>query len=64
MGGHADRVVVALDQGAGSKTIPVFEVFPDGAELIDAYSGQTGTVTNGEISLDSPYGLVLLSERR
>ncbi len=61
--GGIDRVLVAMDQGEGSKTIPVFGVFPDGTELIDAYSGQTATVTNGEISLVTESGLVLLSER-
>jgi alpha-amylase len=59
-----DRVLVALHQGEGSKTIPVFGVFPDGTELTDAYSEETGTVTNGEISLVTESGLVLLSERR
>jgi alpha-amylase len=59
-----DRVLVAMDQGEGSKTIPVFGAFPDGTELMDAYSGETGTVTNGEISLVTESGLVLLSERR
>ncbi len=59
-----DRVLVAMDQGEGAKTIPVFEVFPDGAELMDSYSGETGTVTNGQISLTTESGLVLLSERR
>ncbi len=62
--GIADRVLVALDQEVGSKTIPVFGLFPDGTKLLDAYSGETGTVTSGEISLDTPYGLVLLSERQ
>ncbi len=59
-----DRVLVAMDQGQDSKTIPVFGMFPDGTELMDAYSGETGTVTNGEISLVTESGLVLLSERR
>jgi alpha-amylase len=59
-----DRVLVAMDQGEGSKIIPVFGAFPDGTELMDAYSGVTGTVRNGEISLETQSGLVLLSERR
>ena len=59
-----DRVLVAMDQGEGSKTIPVFGLFPEGTQLMDAYSGETGTVTNGEISLVTEFGLVLLSERR
>jgi alpha-amylase len=61
---EGDRVVVALDQSIGPKTIPVGDVFPDGAELLDAYSGASGTVAGGEISLDTPFDLVLLSVRR
>jgi alpha-amylase len=62
--GLSDRVLVAMAQGAGSKTIPVFGVFPDGTELLDAYSERTGTVRNGEISLHTKSGLVLLGKRR
>jgi alpha-amylase len=62
--GRADRVLVAMDQGEGAKTIPVFSVFPDGTELVDAYSGVSGTVRSGRIALTSAFGLVLLSERR
>ena len=61
--GHVDRVLVAMDQGVGAKTIPVFDVFPDGTELVDGYSGLTGTVKGGKVSLATPTGLVLLSER-
>lgn len=62
--GLSDRVLVAMDLGAGSKTIFLFGLFPDGTELLDAYSGETGTVTNGEIQLVTDFDLVLLSERR
>ncbi len=62
--GRVDRVLVAMDQGTGAKTVPVFGVFPDGTELVDAYSGESGTVTNGKISLTTAFSLVLLSERR
>jgi alpha-amylase len=62
-GGRADRVLVALDQGEGAKTIPVFGVFTDGTELVDAYSGARGAVRNGKISLTTAFGLVLLSEQ-
>jgi alpha-amylase len=55
-----DRVIVAMDQGTGMKTIPVLGVFPDGTELEDAYSGARGTVRNGRIALTTPAGLVLL----
>ena len=64
IGGASDRVLVALDQGDGAKTIPVFGVFPDGTELLDAYSGETGTVTDGAVALVTESGLVLLTQRR
>jgi len=63
-GGISDRVLVAMDQGDGPKTIPIFGTFSEGAELTDGYSGETGTVTNGQISLVTEYGLVLLSQRQ
>ncbi len=62
--GRVDRVLVAMDQGEGAKTIPVFGVFQGGTELVDAYSGARGTVASGRISLTTAFGLVLLSERR
>jgi alpha-amylase len=63
-GGVSDRVLVGLDQGEGPKTLPVFDVFPEGTELTDAYSGSQVTVTNGAVAVDSPYTVVLLGERR
>jgi alpha-amylase len=63
-GSRVDRVLVAMDQGEGAKTIPVFGVFPDGTELVDAYSGVRGTVRKGTVSLTTGSGLVLLGERR
>ncbi len=62
--GGVDRVVVAMDQGEGAKTVPVFGVFRDGTEVVDAYSGAGGTVRNGRVSLTTAFGLVLLSERQ
>jgi alpha-amylase len=62
--GISDQVLVALDQPAGAKTIPLFGVFADGAELEDAYSGVRATVVNGRISLTTPFALALMSERR
>ena len=57
-----DRVVVAMDQPKGQKTIPLFGSFPDGTELTDAYSGDSAMVTKGSITLTTPYDLVLLAE--
>jgi alpha-amylase len=62
--GVHDRVIVALGQPLGPKTIPVFGVFPDGAVLVDAYSGERGPVTEGKVSLTTAFDLVLLSEGR
>lgn len=62
--GRPDRVLVALDQGTGARTIPVFGTFPDGTELLDAYSGVRGTVRNGSLQLANGSDVVLLSEPR
>ena len=56
-----DRVLVALDQPRGPKSIPVFGMFPDGTEVTDAYSGVIDTVRNGAIALATPFDLALLS---
>jgi alpha-amylase len=64
LGGLHDRVLVALDQGIGPKDISVFGVFPDGTELVDGYSGATGTVRGGRISLTTSAGILLLGEKR
>lgn len=61
--GRVDHVVVAMDQGTGTKTIRVLGVYPDGTELVDAYSGSSGTVRDGVITLTTRFELVLLSER-
>lgn len=63
-GRRVDRVLVAMDQGEGAKTIPVFGVFPDGTALVDGYSGVRGMVRSGKVALTTDFGLVLLSERR
>jgi hypothetical protein len=52
-----------MDQPKGAKSLPVFGVFPDGAELMDAYSGEIGRVARGAIALATPFELVLLSRR-
>jgi alpha-amylase len=63
-GGSRDRVLVAMNQGRGEKTVPVFGLFPDGMMLTDAYSGVSGKVRGGSITLETTSGLVLLSELR
>jgi len=63
MNGRVDRVLVAMDQPKGPKTINLFGMYTEGTELMDGYSGDSGTVRNGELSLTTPFDLVLLSER-
>jgi alpha-amylase len=62
--GRVDRVLVAMDQGGGAKSIPVFGVFPNGTRLLDAYSGVGAIVKKGTISFTTSSSLVLLAERR
>lgn len=61
--GRVDRVLIAMDQSEGAKSIRVFGMYPEGTELADAYSGTTGTVRNGMVALITPSRLVLLTER-
>jgi alpha-amylase len=63
-GGQRDRVLVAMGQDKGVQSIPVFGLFADGIELIDAYSGAVGRVKNGSVSLTTGSSLVLLAELR
>jgi alpha-amylase len=60
MEAYTDRVMVAMDLGAGKKTLPAGELFPDRTRLHDFYSGQDVMVKNGKVVLDSEYGMVLL----
>ena len=62
--GGADGVLVAMDQPVGAKRIPVFGVFPEGAEVVDGYSGVKGRVTRDTVSMTTGWGLVLLGEER
>jgi len=61
-GTYSDQVVVALGLDPGSKTIPVGGVFGEGTLLTDHYSGSGVRVTNGSVTLDTPWDLVLLAE--
>ncbi len=59
-----DRVLVAMGVGAEDVEIPVFGVFPEGAEVRDEYSGAVATVAGGVVSVPAVSGLVLLAELR
>ncbi|HXY70348.1 MAG TPA: alpha-amylase family glycosyl hydrolase [Gemmatimonadales bacterium] len=56
-----DRVVVAMDQPKGPKAVPVYGTFPNGTELVDAYSGEEGRVRGGAVAINTPFDLLLLS---
>jgi alpha-amylase len=60
--GPPDRVIVALDEPVGAKTIPVLATFPEGAALQDAYSGTSVTVRHATVTLSTPFSVVLLAE--
>ena len=55
-----DKVVIGLDLNKGSKVLAVGDAFEDGAELRDAYSDTRTKVKNGEVTLDTPFNIVML----
>lgn len=61
-GVYVDKVVVALDLPEGEKTISVGTVFSEGTILRDAYSGTEVSVTDGNVTLTSTSGVVLLEQ--
>ncbi|MFN4075491.1 MAG: alpha-amylase family glycosyl hydrolase [Cloacibacterium sp.] len=54
-----DKVLVGLDLNPGVKEISVTGIFENGTRLRDAYSGKTAKVSNGKVSIDSEFGIVL-----
>ncbi|GAB5400191.1 MAG: hypothetical protein Aureis2KO_17760 [Aureisphaera sp.] len=56
---YEDKVVVSLDN-PNDKVISTGNVFQDGTQLRDAYSGQTVEVKEGRVSFSSEYDIVLL----
>jgi alpha-amylase len=59
--GYEDRVLIAVGLEPGPVWVPVFGVFPDGAELEDGYSGDRAIVSEGRVTLSTESGIVLLS---
>jgi len=55
-----DNIVAALDLPIGQKEIPVGDIFHDGDNLKDFYSGEIVTVANGTVIINSEFDLVLL----
>ena len=61
---YSDQVVVGLDLTKGKKTISTGTIFQNGTTVIDAYSGKEAVVTNGKVTVDSEYDLVLLELKK
>ncbi len=57
-----DVVVIGLDLPIGKKEIAVDNLFANGTKLKDAYSGKSGIVTNGNVTINSNFGIVLLEK--
>jgi alpha-amylase len=58
--GYTDCVVAGLEMKAGKKQIDINGLFAEGSILKDYYSGKQGTVSDGKLTIDSPYEIVLL----
>jgi alpha-amylase len=59
-----DSVVVGLDLATGLKQISVGSIFKDGTKVRDTYSGKEVIVSNGKISIDSEFDIVLLELKK
>ncbi|WP_417859932.1 alpha-amylase family glycosyl hydrolase [Winogradskyella sediminis] len=62
-GAYKDNVVVGLDLEKGKKVIDVSKVFEERVMLRDAYSGETATVENGTVTLNTEFEVVLLERQ-
>jgi alpha-amylase len=57
---YSDTVIIGLDLPKGKKEISVGTQFKNGTKLRDTYSGISTEVTNGKVSIDSEFDIVLL----
>ncbi len=62
--GYSNKVVVGVDLPMGTKTVSVGDAFENGTMLKDYYSGKTGKVKDGEVTLQSDLDLMLLAVER
>ena len=58
---YYDKVVVVMN-ASGNTTIQLGETFPSGTLLRDAYTGNTATINNGEVSFEAGAQGVILIE--
>ena len=61
-GNYTDQVFIGLDLPIGKKELSVGTVFTNGTKLKDAYSGKETTVTNGMVTIDSSFDIMLLEK--
>ena len=59
---YTDKVVVGLDLPAGKKIISVANIFKNGTKIKDTYSGKSSKVSNGKVSFDTPFTVLLLEK--
>ena len=55
-------LVYTGNDGDFQNALNVFNLWPDGTELTDYFSGNTAIVTNNTADFNSPFGLVLIGE--
>ncbi|WP_179351317.1 alpha-amylase family glycosyl hydrolase [Winogradskyella vidalii] len=63
VGDFKDKVVIGLDLKKGEKVIDVSKVFQERVMLRDAYSGETATVENGTVTINTDFEVVLLEKQ-
>ena len=61
---YSDAVVVGLDLTIGTKELSVGSIFANGTLLKDAYSGTEVTVSNGKVTVDTEFDIVLLELKK
>ena len=61
-GTYTDKVVVGLDLSKGNKAISVGNIFANGENVRDAYSGKTAVVANGKVTIDTDFDILLLEK--
>jgi alpha-amylase len=61
---YSDAVVVGLDLAIGTKELFVGSIFAEGKLLKDAYSGKEAIVSNGKVTIDTEFNIVLLELKK
>lgn len=63
-GDFTDQVVIGLDLSIGTKELSVDSIFADGSKVKDAYSDKEAIVSNGKVSIDSEFDIVVLESKK